>query len=204
MRSRHDEAGQPRSFPDVHAFYHPRIVRYLGQLVGRQEAEDVAQEVFLRVSRRLADFRGESSLGAWIFRIARHAGLDRLRQRLARSEGARDPGPSFLAGADEPGPAPDERPSAERQLIGEEMRACIRGRVERLPGPYRAVLLLSEAAGLSDAEIASQLGTSLGNVKIRLHRARTRLRQDLAGHCTLYRDERDELACDPRGTPPQR
>ncbi len=57
---------------------------------------------------------------------------------------------------------------------------------------------MSELEGMTNAEIASALGVSEGAVKIRLHRARSLLREDLGTHCTLYRDERDELACDPK------
>ena len=77
-------------------------------------------------------------------------------------------------------------------------RSCIRERLETLPEPYRAVLQMSETDGLSDAEIAAAVGTTVGNVKVRLHRARARLREDLRCHCALYRDERNELACEPR------
>lgn len=190
------------TFTDLHAAYFPRVVRYLGRLVGEQDAEDVAQEVFLKVSRGLSSFRGDSSLETWILGIARYAGLDRLRQRAVRREEAHRPWPTPVESSEEAAAFVDDRPSAERHLIGEEMRACIQGRVDRLPEPYRSVLVFSESAGLSDAEIASQLGTTIGNVKIRLHRARARLREDLGCHCSLYRDERDELACEPKGALP--
>ena len=78
------------------------------------------------------------------------------------------------------------------------MNRCIRGRVETLPESYRSVLALSELAGMTNAEIASALGTTEGAVKIRLHRARAALRKDLGSYCALYRDERDELACEPK------
>lgn len=82
-------------------------------------------------------------------------------------------------------------------LIREQMRSCIRGRIETLSEPYREVLRLSEDEELSDAEIASVVGTSVGNVRVRLQRARAKLREDLSCHCSLYRDERNELACEP-------
>lgn len=199
-----------RSFAKVHAAYRPRILRFLARLVGEEDAEDVAQEVFLRVGQGLTDFRGESSLTTWIYRIARNAALDRLRRRSARREEARDrreeardpsPGAGGQAG-DAAGDPVDEQPSGESRLIRGEMAECIRGRVELLPEPYRTALVLSESAGLSDAEIAAETGTSVGNAKIRLHRARAALREDLRRHCALYRDERNELACEPRSGVP--
>jgi len=189
-----------RSFQEIYERYQPGVLRFLSRLVGEEEAEDVAQEVFLRVDRGLEGFRGESSMGTWIYRIARNAALDRLRSRPAWLESVRqlrthgsneDP-------ADVMSQLPDERASLERYLIGKEMSECIRGRIGNLPGPYGEVLVLGELGGMTNAEIASALGVSEGAVKIRLHRARSLLREDLGTHCTLYRDERDELACDPK------
>lgn len=187
------------SFQEIYARYHPGILRFLTRFVGREDAEEVAQEVFLKVSQRLEEFRGDSTVRTWIYRIARNAALDRLRSRPMRYESTHGIPPP---GLDEDPPdirsrLPDEQASIERYLIRKEMSECIRGRVESLPESYRSVLVLSELAGMTNAEIASALGTSEGAVKIRLHRARTMLREDLGAHCTLYRDERDELACEP-------
>lgn len=194
--------GDTGSFQEIYARHHPGILRFLTRFVGQDEAEDVAQEVFLKVDRGLQDFRGEAAIGTWIYRIARNAALDRLRSQPAWLDGAHEVQP--LGPAEDPADVfsrlPDEQASIERFLIGKEMSECIRGRVESLPESYRNVLVLSELAGLTNAEIASALGTSEGAVKIRLHRARTMLRKDLGAHCTVYRDERDELACEPNST----
>ena len=189
-----------RSFQEIYERFQPGILRFLSRLVGEEEAEDVAQEVFLRVNRGLEGFRGESSIGTWIYRIARNAALDRLRSRPAWLESAS----RLRTHGSEEGPTdvisqlPDERASLERYLIGKEMSECIRGRVDTLPESYRRVLVLSELIGMTNAEIASALGISEGAVKIRLHRARSLLREDLGTHCTLYHDELDELACEPK------
>jgi len=189
-----------RSFQEIYERFQPGVLRFLSRLVGEGEAEDVAQEVFLRVDRGLEGFRGESSMGTWIYRIARNAALDCLRSRPAWLESVHqlrthcsneDP-------ADGMSQIPDERASLERYLIGKEMSECIRGRIGNLPGSYGEVLALRELGGMTNAEIASALGVSEGAVKIRLHRARSLLREDLGTHCNLYRDERDELACDPK------
>jgi RNA polymerase sigma-70 factor (ECF subfamily) len=189
-----------RSFQEIYERFQPGVLRFLSRLVGEEEAEDVAQEVFLRVDRGLEGFRGESSMGTWIYRIARNAALDRLRSRPAWLESARQL--QKHGSGEDPEDVmsliPDEGASLERYLIGKEMSECIRGRVDTLPESYRRVLFLSELVGMTNAEIASALGVSEGAVKIRLHRARSLLREDLGTHCTLYRDERDELACEPK------
>jgi RNA polymerase sigma-70 factor (ECF subfamily) len=189
-----------RSFQEIYERFRPGVLRFLSRLVGDEEAEDVAQEVFLRVDRGLEGFRGESSIGTWIYSIARNAALDRLRSRPAWLESAHQ---LQTHGSDEDpenvmSQIPDQQVSLERHLIGKEMSECIRGRVDTLPESYRRVLILSELVGMTNAEIASALGVSEGAVKIRLHRARALLREDLGTHCTLYHDELDELACEPK------
>jgi RNA polymerase sigma-70 factor (ECF subfamily) len=87
-------------------------------------------------------------------------------------------------------------PSVETSAIREEMSQCVRDFVERLPDNYKTVIVLSELEGFKNSEISDILGISLGAVKIRLHRAREKLREDLSTGCSFYRDERDEFACD--------
>lgn len=184
-------------FEQIHAQFRPRVLRYLARLVGDGEAEDLAQAVFLKVSQGIEGFRGEASLSTWIYRIATNVALDRLRTPSVKREipsaleAEGEPGFEELAGCSgETSSLPD------RQLIRKEMNSCIRGVVETIPGHYRTVLALAELEELKDREIADILQVSLGTVKIRLHRARTRLRKELECRCSFYRDERGELACD--------
>ena len=76
------------------------------------------------------------------------------------------------------------------------MNACIREFIERLPENYKTVVVLSELEGFKNGEIAAILGISLDAVKIRLHRAREKLRKTLQTGCSFYRNADDELACD--------
>src|SRR5512135_2269637 len=123
------------SFEDIYERFHPGILRSLSRLVGTDEAEDVAQEVFLRVNKGLAEFRGESSIRTWIYRIARNAALDLLRRRAAWHEGVRETQAHGSEGdpADVMASLPDEQASIERHLVGKEMSECVRGRVATLP-----------------------------------------------------------------------
>ncbi len=185
-------------FQEIYRIFQPRIVRYLTRLIGEHEAEDLAQEVFVKVAQGLKDFRGESQLSTWIYRIATNAALDRLRspafQRMAEK---RLSGDSIREGEeDKDDRAVKKGPSVEQKLIRKEMNECIRDFIENLPENYRAVLTLSELEGLKNTEIAEILGITLDTVKIRLHRARSKLRKELQTHCSFYRDEQNELACD--------
>jgi RNA polymerase sigma-70 factor (ECF subfamily) len=81
-------------------------------------------------------------------------------------------------------------------MIRQEMIECIRGYINQLPEDYRVVLLLSEEEAFKNREIAEILNISLDNVKIRLHRAKEKLKKLLKGNCEFYLDERSEVACD--------
>ena len=76
------------------------------------------------------------------------------------------------------------------------MNQCVRDFVDRLPDGYKSVIALSELEGFTNSEIAAILGISIDTVKIRLHRARERLRKDLASGCSFHRDDRNEFACE--------
>lgn len=181
----------------IYALLNDKIRRYLTRMVGETEAEDLTQEVFIKVGRGLKDFRRNSSLSTWIYKIATNTALDRLRERSFQKEpsniqqenGEEEARDSYIS-------AKDHRPSPEISLIKKEMNACIRGIVERLPENYQTALMLSDFEELTNAEIADILGISTDTVKIRLHRARIRLKKELELHCSFYRDERNELACD--------
>ena len=191
-------------FQTIYADFQPRILRYMGRMVGEREAEDLTQEIFVKVNRALAGFRGESSLSTWLYRIATNAALDRRRSpSFRRSTLLRLVDDVSEAGAEaEPGGgearAGERAPSAEEQLIRKEMNECIRDFVEKLPDNYRTTLVLSELEGLKDGEIAEILGVSLETVKIRLHRARAKLKRELMLHCDAVWVEDNEFLPDLR------
>jgi len=184
----------------IHDAYRPRILRYVTRLVGEADAEDVTQHVLLKLGEGLGQFRGESSQSTWIYRIATNAALDQLRRARARPTQGQDCAVTAEDGDSdsEPVGASVERsiPSVETSAIREEMSQCVRDFVERLPDNYKTVIVLSELEGFKNSEISDILGISLGAVKIRLHRAREKLRQELSTGCSFHRDERDEFACD--------
>jgi RNA polymerase sigma-70 factor (ECF subfamily) len=185
--------------PDFQAIYvsfGEKIRRYLARLVGEADFEDVTQEVFLKVNASLAEFRSDSSLSTWIYRIATNAAIDHNRKSLTRLKEQAAEGHLPDNSMTEESMAVDPTPPQDRQLIRKEMSACIRGIVDGLPENYRTVLILSDLEELTNNEIAEVLDISLETVKMRLHRARTRLKKELEHHCSLYKDERNELACD--------
>lgn len=178
-------------FESLHSEYHPRVVSYLCRFLPRQDAEDVAQEVFLKVHGKLPEFRGESKVSTWIFQIATHAALDRLRSPVHRNAQKH----SIVDELSDPG-AFHIDPGHGHQPEQEEMSACIRDLVRELPLEYSTILFLSELKELGTAEIARILDTTPGAVKIRLHRARKALRAKMEKACSVFLDDRAEIQCD--------
>ncbi len=174
-------------FQRIHAEFRPKIQRYLTRLIGAQEAEDLTQEVFVKISQALHTFRGESQLSTWIYRIATNAALDRLRtpsfrqitpQELTNDSDANEPGVKAQVSKDGV-----EAESLEQHVCHKEMFECYRDYIQNLPVNYRAVVALSELEELTTNEIADILGLSVDVVKIRLHRGRMRLLKELKAHC---------------------
>ena len=152
-------AGDVRAFEHIVRLHQQSVWRYLRRLLGDPTAaEDVAQETFLRVYRRLPTYEFRSRFSTWVFQIARNAGLDELRRR-ARDERTRRTARPVPEAADGPAAA----------------RAEIDAALATLPVDQREALLLVEVLGLRYAEAASVLGVPVGTVKSRVFGARGRL-----------------------------
>lgn len=184
-------------FKQLHTRYRPKIHRYLCRLAGENEAEDLCQEVFVKVERNLTSFRNEAQLSTWLYRIATNSFYDRLRSPSFKQKSKEYPieiDDNTLEKRDFT--SQQQKPGIDQQVIRDEMNACIRGYIDQLPENYRTVLLLSEEEGFKNREIAEILQVSLDNVKIRLHRAKAKLKVSLQGNCDFYLDERSEISCD--------
>jgi RNA polymerase sigma-70 factor (ECF subfamily) len=175
-------------FEQIYASYREKIHRYLLRMVGEYEGEDLTQEVFVKVSQALEAFRGESELSTWIYRIATNAAIDRLRsssfQRTVKDFSA-DPthAEDKAEIADRNAWTGEKTPLVEKQVYRKEMNDCVSTFINNLPEAYRTVLVLSEFEDLSNKAIAEILGVGLESVKIRLYRARERLKAELATNC---------------------
>jgi RNA polymerase sigma-70 factor (ECF subfamily) len=182
-----------KDFDSIYKEFQPKISRYLSNLINESEAPDLTQTVFLKVSKTLDSFRGESSLSTWIYRIATNTAYDHASSSLAHQKRSEE----FLDEETSIDDFPDLcEQGTDKEYIRREMNACIRSVVDQLPENYRTVLLLSEFEELTNPEIAEVLNLQLDTVKIRLHRARARLRKAMEAQCSLYHDERNELMCD--------
>jgi RNA polymerase sigma-70 factor, ECF subfamily len=186
------------SFREIYDEFRPRIQRYLIRMVGENEAEDLTQEVFVKINQALKTFRGESQMSTWIYQIATNTALDKLRSPYFRVRQVKSLSVEAIERieADKDLLAEEEAGSADQKVILQEMNGCIREIIDTLPEDYRSVIVLSELEGMKNQEIAEVLEVSLQAVKIRLHRGRALLKKELSAACVFYRDDRNEFACD--------
>jgi len=162
----------PGAFEQVYRQHAPRLFGLACRLVGRNEAEDLLQEIFLAAHRKMSLYKGESSLGTWLFRLATNQCLDYLRSRAARSNQLTDT-------IDDELPLPDvgSRGIAERTVSKMDLERA----VAQLPEGARAAFVLHDVQGLEHKEVAEALGIAEGTSKSQVHKARLRLRALLSG-----------------------
>ncbi len=184
----------------IYEAYHDRVVAYAARLLGPDAADDVAQEVFVKVGRSLQQLEDLSKLTSWIYAIT----LNTVRDAARRTSGSRrllglvGPEREDGNGVVEPQVPDTDGRSPEEAAIRNEMVACYLDYVRQLPPSYYQTFVLSELEDLSNEEIARRLALSVGTVKIRLHRARARLHSQLRRDCSCYTNERGELMGAPK------
>jgi RNA polymerase sigma-70 factor (ECF subfamily) len=184
-------AGETSSFEEIAGELRAPILRYLRRFVGDTAlAEDLLQETLVRISRGLGRFEGRSSVKTWAFKIATHTALDHLRHSKREVN---------LLEVDDLGDVAAPGEEMGERLVIDEMNACLREEIDRLPESYRAAILLHDLEGLSAAQTAEVVGCSFATAKIRIHRARARLKQALLGDCHFYRDQEQVFRCERKG-----
>jgi RNA polymerase sigma-70 factor, ECF subfamily len=160
----------PGAFEELYRLYSPRLFGLAYRLVGPQEAEDLLQEIFLAAHRKLSLYKGESSLGTWLFRLATNQCLDYLRSKRARL--------ALLTEGFEHDP--NAQGAAAGAIVGVVDRMDLERALAVLPPGARAVFVLHDVEGCEHREVAEHLGISDGTSKSQLHKARMRLRSLLA------------------------
>ena len=177
-------------FWEIYDRHYARVRTYAASMLRDGSAgDDVVQETFLRAQAHLDEVREPEKVAAWLLRIAHNLCIDYLRARQAlRIDPTADP-EAFQGCIDA---------SLQREVERGEMSACVREMVDRLPDTDRSVILLYDISALSHQEIADVLGIEVGAVKVRLHRARRKLRSLLEAGCSFERDERNVLICQPK------
>lgn len=146
----------------------------------KPDAEDVFQETLVKVFTSLAELDRPEALRTWVWRVVANQCLMSRRgpRNPARTIGLDDLHPLSPPG-EGPGIPDDRAPDPERLAISGETRRRLEAGLRNLPPPYRIVVLLRDIEGLSTEEVAEVLGISVANAKVRLHRARLALRNQL-------------------------
>jgi RNA polymerase sigma-70 factor, ECF subfamily len=164
-------AGDGRAFEELVTGYQHRLFGVALRMLGsRAEAEEIAQETFLRAHRALGEFRGEARLGTWLYAIASRLCLNRLAAGPRRHERSDE-----MALLQQPAEGADAAAALERT----ELQAALHEAVAALPEERRIVVILRDLEGLAYEEIAEVLGLPLNTVRTRLHRARIDLKAKL-------------------------
>jgi len=174
--------GSEQAFASLVDRHSDRLISLAWRLVGRRdEAEDIAQEAFLRLFRSLESFRGESSIGTWLYRTVTRLAIDHLRrERLKRRIfffRSRDD-----AQADPLDLAVDPHASPHEELQGRETARRMQQVLQTLPARQRAVFILRHQEEMPLKEIARTLGLEEGTVKAHLHRAVNQFRKAFHEH----------------------
>ena len=175
LRRRESEA-----FTELVRLYQHRVFGLLLRMVGQpDEAEELAQEVFVNVYRGFESYRGDASLRTWIFRIATNQAKNRLKYLSRRRAGLQE---SLDDHADEAAfmPLGEPVPRPDRAAEGAEMERVVAAALASLDPEHREVLVLRDIEGLAYDELAQVLGLAEGTVKSRLFRARYALKQRIA------------------------
>jgi RNA polymerase sigma-70 factor (ECF subfamily) len=169
------QGGDHEAFAQLYSLHKRRIYSLCLRMVGNvAEAEDLTQEAFLQLHRKIATFRGDSAFSTWLHRLAINVVLMQLRKK----------GLALISLDEAMEPAPEEGPSRsfgapDLTLSGAIDRLALERAVADLPTGYRLIFILHDVEGFEHNEIASMLDCSIGNSKSQLHKARLKLRDAL-------------------------
>ena len=174
--------GDSSAMPELHANYGGRVFQLAFRYMkNREDAEEVTQDVLLRVFQKIDAFRGDAVLSSWIYRITFNTAMSRLRSLKFRRpvEVSQDPpewGDGDSGGARD---VADWSDLADDQLLRSEMRTRLVSALSQLPEIYRVAVLLRDIQGLSTEEASAAMGVKTQTLKSRLHRGRLMLRGQL-------------------------
>jgi len=162
------DSGQTQPFEEIFQLHHRRVYSICFRMMGNStEAEDLTQDVFIQVFRKLGSFRGESAFTTWLHRLAVNLVLMHFRKNHVRKEQLTEDGET-------PVEIMIDQNKFNRSPVLD--RLALNEAIVQLPHGYRMVFVLHDVEGLDHNEIASLLGCSIGTSKSQLHRARMRMR----------------------------
>jgi RNA polymerase sigma-70 factor (ECF subfamily) len=182
-------------FLEIYDQHYSKVRKFILALVKDEwVADDIIQETFLKVQQNIESLRDPSRLSSWIFRIAHNLCQDHFRrskksrkeERIDQEE-TEDLNKALI----------QKELGIQKELERRQMGECVQNQINLLPESLRTVLVLFDIMEFSHQESADILGITVKNVKVRLHRARKRLKAILENKCAFERDERNVLICTP-------
>ena len=191
------QVGDAAAFERIYRTHCGKVYALCLRMVGnRTEAEDLTQDVFLHLFRKIDRFRGESAFSTWLYRIAVNVVLMRFRKK-----GIAESSLETLTSADEESSAPPrEFGRSDPRLLGLVDRITLQAAIDQLPLGYKAMFILHDVEGYNHSEIARMFGCSVGNSKSQLHKARLQLRKALRKALGHSRRQRPQSAADSHAT----
>ena len=176
------KAGDGEAFEALVRKHHAQVFRLaLTMVKNAGDAEEVTQETFLNIFRKLDSFRGDSKFSSWLYRVTANFALMRLRkQRRQPTALLDDLLPQYQETGEAERPPSDWSERADRQIENKELGRKIDDAIQKLPEKYRIILVMRDVEGLSNEEIAQALGLSIPAVKSILHRSRLFVRGELS------------------------
>ncbi len=175
--------GEPTAADSLVAAYGDRAFRLATRITGHAEdAEEVVQDAFWTVIRKIDTFRADAALGSWIYRITANAALERRRRVTRRRHeiSLDEILPAFHEDGRYADPIVDWSTELDDPAVQSELRSALTLALQELPDNYRAVTILHDVEGLSMADVADCLAIPVATAKSRAHRARLLLRRRLA------------------------
>ena len=183
-------------FWEIYDQYYAKVRRFILTLVKDEwVADDLIQETFLKIQNNLKSLKDPSRLSPWIFRIAYNLCQDHFR-RLKRSR--KEESIDQEETEDFKETLMQKGSNIQEELEQRQMGECVQNQINLLPESLRTVLVLFDIMEFNHQEIADILGITVKNVKVRLHRARKKLKPILEEKCTFETDERNVLVCSPK------
>jgi RNA polymerase sigma-70 factor (ECF subfamily) len=178
------------SFFAIYDRHFSSVRRFIGAVVKDDfTADDLAQETFVRAYKSIGTLKTDSSMAPWLMQIAYNLCRDHFRKANKSSRDAVPMDAEVL---------PCNRSLTEKTLERWQMSTCVQDKMLLLPETQRTVLFLYDVLGFTQKEIAQVLAIRIENVKVRLHRARKRMKSILRQNCTFERDDRDVFVCLPK------
>ncbi len=176
------QRGDKRAFREIVRRHQEKVYRLALRLTRDDaRAQDVVQDAFLQVFRKIGQFQEQSAFSTWLYRISVNAALMRMRSERRHNETSlEDASPQYTEAGEIADPIDDWSEAVDDQASNKELAKHAADAVDKLPEAYRSVFILRELEDLSTEEVAQILDLTLPTVKTRLHRARLALRKSLA------------------------